>query len=298
MLIMFHIRYIQTQVIIFLAMLAFIISSLVPPLMAMVKNHDEYFKPLLKRLTDDGFDLKFIENTYDKIDVELDFRGISLFCIHRESKLDYNQFLLSKPIKRAKEYLKKHSAELLKAEKEYDVDKTIITAIILVETQLGNYTGRSSILNILSTMSLLSYPKARGFIWQNISKTSDLTKEEFDKWADRKSIWAYEELKAYLKYAKENKFDPNRIKGSYAGAMGIPQFMPTNIFLYAKDGNNDGRINLFDHADAIISVASFLKHYGWHKQINKENAYKVLYEYNHSEYYANTILKISELLKK
>ena len=91
--------------------------------------------------------------------------------------------------------------------------------------------------------------------------------------------------------------DPAGIQGSYAGALGIPQFMPTNIRALARDGNDDGRIDLFDHADAIPSVASYLKHYGWRPGINGKKAYEVLLNYNYSKPYAKTILKISRLLK-
>ena len=65
---------------------------------------------------------------------------------------------------------------------------------------------------------------------------------------------------------------------------------------YARDGNQDGVIDLFTHADAMASIASFLKRYGWKPGIETEKAKKVIYRYNHSDYYVNTILKISELL--
>ena len=91
--------------------------------------------------------------------------------------------------------------------------------------------------------------------------------------------------------------DPTTIKGSYAGAMGISQFMPSNIAPYAKDGNADGQVDLFVHADAISSVASYLKHYGWKPGISREQAFKVVYHYNHSKYYVNTILDIADKLK-
>ena len=100
-----------------------------------------------------------------------------------------------------------------------------------------------------------------------------------------------------MKYTNREEMDPASIPGSYAGAMGIPQFMPSNIRTLAKDGNNDGRIDLFNHADAISSVANYLKHYGWRPGIDDKKAYKVLLRYNYSKYYANTIIKISKLLK-
>ena len=97
-------------------------------------------------------------------------------------------------------------------------------------------------------------------------------------------------------YAKEN-MDPAAVSGSYSGAMGIAQFMPTNVLALARDGNDDGQINLFDHSDAITSIANYLKHYGWHPGIDGQKAYRVIYHYNHSRQYVDTILEVSVLLK-
>jgi len=79
--------------------------------------------------------------------------------------------------------------------------------------------------------------------------------------------------------------------------MGIAQFMPSNILAFAKDGNNDGHVNLFNHADAIISIANYLKHYGWYNGINKKGMYKAIYHYNHSRQYVDTVLEVAERLK-
>jgi membrane-bound lytic murein transglycosylase B len=79
--------------------------------------------------------------------------------------------------------------------------------------------------------------------------------------------------------------------------MGIAQFMPSNALTLAKDGNQDGHINLFHHEDAIFSIANYLKRYGWKPGLTQEEAYDVVYHYNHSKYYVNTILKIRDKLK-
>ncbi len=100
-----------------------------------------------------------------------------------------------------------------------------------------------------------------------------------------------------LKYSAREKLDPFNIPGSYAGALGLSQFLPSNALRLAKDGNNDGAIDLFQHPDAIYSIANFLKHYGWDPDISKQKAYKVLYKYNHSKPYVTTLLKISDRLK-
>ncbi len=264
---------------------------------ATTESKAGYFEYLQERLISDGFDKNRIKKLYSSRKIDLEIKGISLYFGHREAKLNYDQFIAQKSIKSARNYMKKHKSELARMEKAYGVDGKIITAIILVETRLGTVIGNRSILNSLSTMASLADPVVQDIIWAKISNSGGLTREKFQKWSGKKSKWAYAELKSFLKYANREGIDPSGVYGSYAGAMGIAQFMPSNILSFAKDGNRDGRIDLFNHADAIASIASYLKHFGWHPKIDKKKAHKVLCHYNHSKYYVNTILKISELLK-
>jgi membrane-bound lytic murein transglycosylase B len=257
----------------------------------------KYFDLLGERLVKDGFDPKQIERIYSSPKVCLETKGIALFSVHSEAKLNYNQFLSAFNIRMAKKYLSEHREALQNAEKEFGVEKEIITAVILVETRLGTSFGNSSILNTLSTMAVLSDPKSRDFVWERMSKSEKHNRKDFEAWADRKTEWAYGELKAFLEYTQKENMDPLTIIGSYAGALGIGQFMPSNILKLAKDGNKDGHIDLFNHVDAIASIANYLKAYGWKPGINHETKYQVLLRYNYSKYYADTLLKIAENLK-
>lgn len=263
----------------------------------IAKGRAPQFDSLQKRLINDGFDANQIKRLYSKPKIHFETRGVSLFFMHQESKLNYDQFLSENCIQSAKKYMEDQKVFLANAEREFGVDPTIIIAIILVETKFGTYLGRRSILNTLSTMASLSDTEVRDMFWDEIRGSSPLTTEKFNEKANKKSKWAYNELKAFLKYTNREGLDPVDIKGSYAGAMGIAQFMPSNILAFAKDGNNDGSINLLHHGDAIVSIASFLNHYGWYPAIGKNKAYKVLLNYNYSKPYANTLLKISKRLK-
>ena len=82
--------------------------------------------------------------------------GVSLFFIHSESSLDYDQFSSPKSIANARKYVVTHNESLDKAQEEFSVDKTIITAILLVETRLGTYLGKRTVINTLATMAALT----------------------------------------------------------------------------------------------------------------------------------------------
>ena len=256
-----------------------------------------HFQSLQKRLVADGFDQNRIDALYKNSQVKFDTKGVSRFLRHREATLNYDRFVSGRSIRKAKKYLKKYKSELENAEGTYGVDREIITAILLVETRLGAGTGNSSVVSILSTMAALFDPAVKEMLWKNVSESKKVSREYFDKWVERKSKWAYRELNAFLKYTDREKIDPSGVKGSYAGAMGISQFMPSNILIFAKDGDDNGRIDLFTHADAIASVANYLKRNGWHQGIDRKKAHKVVWTYNHSNYYVNIIFKISDKLK-
>jgi len=256
-----------------------------------------YFTPLTHRLIADGFDARKINELYERPEVRFEIRGISTFFTYSESKLNYDQFLGWRSIRKAENYLKTHQDSLSAAENRYGVDRHVITAIILVETKLGTYLGNRMILNTLSTMASLSDPEAREQFWNQIDTSRRFKRARFDAKADAKSKWAYSELKAFLKYSATQKLDPVEVVGSFAGAMGIAQFMPSNALKLARDGNRDGHVDLFNHADAIASVANYLKHHGWKPDTPRKDAYHILLRYNYSKYYVKTILAIAQKLK-
>lgn len=257
----------------------------------------DFFGSLQARLIRDGFDQTMIRSVYKDPKVYLDKKIIKVYFTYREAKLNYDQFTTRRSITKARTYIREHMDAFQTAEKNFGVDREIITAIILVETQLGKVMGKKSILNTFSTLAALADPNVRDTLWKEISRTRKLDQKKFEKWSARKSKWAYRELKAYLKYSAKEKIPPSEVNGSFAGAMGIAQFLPSSILAYAKDGNNDGRIDLFNHSDAIASIAGYLKNYGWHPGIDGKKAYKIVYRYNRSSYYVNTVLKIAELLR-
>lgn len=255
------------------------------------------FNPLKIRLVGDGFDAETINTLYGRSDVAFEKENASLFLRHREARLNYDQFSSPSSISSAREYMKHYATELSVTEAAYGVDQRVITAILLVETRLGRLLGKWSILNTLSTLAALGNMEVRELFWQMLSDDDRPEKSRFEQWADKKSRWAYQELKSFLTFVLREGLDPAAVRGSYAGAFGIAQFMPSSLLHYARDGNSDGRIDLFDHADAIASVASYLKQNGWHSGIEEGDAHRVLYRYNRSDYYVEAILKIRRLLK-
>jgi membrane-bound lytic murein transglycosylase B len=264
---------------------------------AAQKNNIRHFGPLQTKLIQDGFDSEKIKTLYSRPQVQFEAKGVSVLFTYSESKVDYDQFSNDWSIGKAKKYMEKHREDLEKTEKAYGVDKNVITAILLVESGLGKNLGSRSALNTLSTLASLMYPDTRSEFYTMIPKDKRPPSKKYQKSAKRRSKWAYGELKALLKYADQEGFDPAEIPGSFAGAMGLAQFMPSSILAYGKDGNDDGNIDLLTHPDAMASIANYLKKHGWRPGISRKKAEKVIYHYNHSEYYVKAILKIAKRLE-
>jgi len=264
---------------------------------ATAKNNADHFHALQKKLIKDGFNSDKIIRLYSRPQVFFETDGVTILFTYSESKVDYDQFANNWSIDKAKNYMQKHGEELNRVEKAYGVDSRVITAILLVETGLGQNVGKRSTLNSLSTLASLMYPDVRRTFYKQIPEDKRPPKNKFEKAAKRRSKWAYNELKAFLKHAYQEGFDPAQIPGSFAGAMGYAQFMPSNILAYGRDGNGDGTIDLLTHSDSMASIANFLKRHGWKPGISRKKKEKVIYHYNHSDYYVKTILSIADRLK-
>jgi membrane-bound lytic murein transglycosylase B len=264
---------------------------------ATVESNKEALSSVQERLIADGFDAAKIKRLYSRPQVSFEADGVILLFTYREAQVDYGQFTNKWSIRKAEEYIEKNRADLTRIEKAYGVDKKVITAILLVETGLGASVGTRPALNTLSTMAALKDPAVRNKLWDLIPDSKKVSRKKFEQKAASRSRWAYEELKALLKYSAREGVDAATIPGSFAGAVGVAQFMPTSILAYGRDGNDDGVVDMLNHADSMASIANFLKSHGWRSGQSRKKAAKIIHHYNHSDYYVNTILKISGRLK-
>ena len=151
---------------------------------------------------------------------------------------EYRQLFVTIPhANRGSRFWHKHKAALERAEKTYGVDPAIIVAIIGIESQYGRNAGRIRTIDALTTLGF-EYPR-RGAFFQS-------------------------ELLNFILLTREQRLDPLDIRGSYAGAIGAAQFIPSSYRRYAVDFDGDGRADLMhSRTDAIGSVANYFKQHGW-----------------------------------
>jgi membrane-bound lytic murein transglycosylase B len=136
-------------------------------------------------------------------------------------------------------YWQAHATSLEAALAQYGVPPEVIVAIIGVETSYGRNAGNYRVLDALGTLAFHYPPRANYFRG---------------------------ELENFLLLARDEQIDPIRLKGSYAGAMGVPQFMPSSFRAYAVDFDHDGRRDIWNSADDVIgSVANYLAQHTWQR---------------------------------
>ena len=148
-----------------------------------------------------------------------------------------SKFLTPALVSAGSSFWSQHGEHLARAEAEFGVPAEVILGILGVETAYGRNTGSFRAIDALATIA-------------------------FD--GVRRQDYFREELKELLLLARDSGMDPLAIRGSYAGAMGLPQFMPSSYRRYAVDYDGDGAIDLLGSpADAIGSIASYMKAFGW-----------------------------------
>ena len=166
-------------------------------------------------------------------------------------------FLTAKRIKEGKEFWDRHEELLNRAENKFGVPPAIIVGIIGVETYYGRITGRHPVFDSLTTLAFDYPPRSKFF---------------------------RSELEHFLLLAREENFNPTEVIGSYAGAMGYPQFISSSYRRYAIDFDGDNKRDLRSNiADAVGSIANYFQHHGWQKNkpvsqqvLIRDNRYKML----------------------
>ena len=184
----------------------------------------------------------FIQSQLEDIFGQVQFQPAIIKLISTPpSSISWNQyrarFINAQRIKNGVSFWNAHAEKLQQASQTFGVPEEIIVAIIGVETAYGATTGNHRVIDALTTLAF-DYPRRAEFFRS--------------------------ELAQYLLLVREQNFDLFSLKGSYAGAIGIPQFMPGSYRRYAIDFDGDGKVDLTTStADAIGSVANYLKEYGW-----------------------------------
>ncbi|WP_300157574.1 lytic murein transglycosylase [Solidesulfovibrio sp.] len=272
---------------------------------------DPGWKPLVDRLAADGLDRAALDRLFAggaveyspeimarKVDamVKKEFEPRPKPSPKTLEKSNYRHFLTPASIAEAARFVRQNRPAFDKAQREYGPPPELIAAFLMVETKLGSYLGDRDALGVLASLARASTLEQIAPYMKTL--TGDPSRRDFAAAAaaDR-AQWAYRELAALLRYAAAKKQPPASIPGSIYGAIGICQFMPSNALRFGVDADGDGIVDLFCPADAIVSVASYLRGHGWKPGMTPQEAHDVVYAYNHSDLYVLAVLTVAERIK-
>jgi membrane-bound lytic murein transglycosylase B len=202
--------------------------------------------------------------------------------LRKESPDIYRQFLRPEVVAKGRAYLETHRATLSQAEARFGVAPEVIVAILTVESGLGSNTGKYPVFNVFASLAVMDSPEVIKEL--DLSASRDRLK--------KKAAWGRRELGIFLEYCAAHHQDPFSLCGSWAGAMGFCQFLPSSLQRCGVAADGKGPVDLFTHDDAIFSIACYLKKSGFTRQ-NRASWRRAVHSYNHSDAYVDTVLTLA-----
>jgi len=217
---------------------------------------------------------------------------------HKKQKAQHEDFVPKlvneKTVAKGVEFFRKYEKTFEAVDKKFKVHPADIIAILNWESKLGELTGDQRIIQIFIGQYFLWKEYMNVFEKEGVfKKKGAMNRPKAEKRAKKLEKNALGNLAALLNQSKKKNFDPAEVKGSWAGAIGFPQFMPASM-RFAMDGDGDGKIDLFKMEDAIFSIANYLVK---HKYAKKGSEYSFK-RYNPDKVYIRGVKQYSDMAKK
>lgn len=206
---------------------------------------------------------------------------------------------------RSVDLLGDHAEQFDKVDKDYGVDPQVISALLWIETRHGQITGHFHTVSVYMHLMQAVRPDQQKALLQLAAvqnrqrkkmglapfSMADLGRRLRERTKQR-SAWALNELRALAEMHSNKSVDVKRLRGSFAGAFGWPQFIPSSYQAWAVSVDPQRSPDLFQPADALASVANYLKNHGWN-QSESQTHVPALMQYNQSRDYAESILQLA-----
>jgi membrane-bound lytic murein transglycosylase B len=251
------------------------------------------YQPLFERLAAEGMDPEFLAPLFADPRTEpiRDFMKISM--VSKEVPELYAQFLSADSVNLAKSFLRQNLKTLKEMEHRFQVEKEIVVAILLIESRFGENIGKHRVIPTLASIALMDSPQNVQDNYLRLRETdSEIPFERVEGIARRKASWAYKELKCFLQIVGRETMDPLEFRGSYAGALGMAQFLPSSYLAYALSEKSLENW-LISREEAIFSIGNYLKSQGWKRNLPEQRKRRLLWTYNRSEPYIGTVLEVA-----
>ena len=211
--------------------------------------------------------------------------------------LYYKGVLTDANVQLCRQFVAQNKRAFNQAEARFGVPSSIAVSLLFVETRLGKVLADVP-ENAFYTLASMSVTRQPSDIPDWLPRMPGY-QEHLDWFADimpKRADWAYKEVKALVEHMLRDNLDPHHLPSSIYGAVGLCQFMPSNIATYGADGDGDGKVDLFTIPDAVASLSNYLGKHGWKPGLPRTRQHQILMAYNHAAIYANTILALSDMI--
>ena len=211
--------------------------------------------------------------------------------------LYYKGVLTDANVQLCRQFVAQNKRAFNQAEARFGVPSSIAVSLLFVETRLGKVLADVP-ENAFYTLASMSVTRQPSDIPDWLPRMPGY-QEHLDWFAEimpKRADWAYKEVKALVEHMLRDNLDPHHLPSSIYGAVGLCQFMPSNIATYGADGDGDGKVDLFTIPDAVASLSNYLGKHGWKPGLPRTRQHQILMAYNHAAIYANTILALSDMI--
>lgn len=266
-------------------------------------NQRAVWREIETRLKREKFSPDFIVLLRKKFKLKDHEKVLRLNTLGFLKSVDHQDLVTDLAVQASLRFLEQYSEILKKAETLFGVDREVVAALLWIETRHGSVTGRFHVPSVYASLLVANSPRSRRYLENEAKKSREPAslslREVNEKIVTRtakKSLWAIGELRTLDAEYDQRPSVVKNLKGSFAGAFGIPQFIPSSYQNLAFTDRENAKPDLSRPNDAVLSVANYLKQNGWSAE--REGKEKALYHYNNSRDYVEAILTLSEKLKE
>lgn len=259
--------------------------------------NERFFAPVIQELHAQGADPKFVKSLINDPRTAFNETLVRINVVGQKKKADYSPNYGDYAARCVKEFMLEYDSLFQAEEKVYGVPKEVIASLLWVETKHGSITGMHHVPSVYLSVAMSAQPeyvaKNKKTMREQAETDADLVELEkkIETRAEKKAKWAVKELLALQQMQALSPIPVFQLYGSWAGAFGWSQFLPSSYVKFAVDANGDGKANLFHAPDAVFSVGHYLKTAGWGD--DKTHQRRALYAYNNSEDYVSAILALA-----